>query len=142
MPRYLAIDLGAKRTGLAVGDDETDLAGPVGMVDSHSERLLLWGVRKAVEELGPDALVVGVPYDMDGKEGPAAKGAMETAKKIGEHVSLPVHLVDERLSSHEVEEQLQGRDLTHKGKKVRRDALAAAAILRRFLEQRKEEAAG
>ena len=140
MPRYLAIDLGAKRTGLAAGDDETGLAGPVGVIESHTEERLLEGVASAVEELGPDALVVGVPYNMDGTEGPAAKAALATAKRIGERLGLPVHTIDERLSSFAAEEGLKDRELTHKEKKERRDALAAAAMLRDFLEKQRGEA--
>ena len=135
---YLAIDPGEKRSGLAVGDDETGQAGPVGVIEPCDPAGLLRGVRRAVEAYAPDALVVGVPYNMDGSEGPAAKKARDLARRIGEATGLPVRLVDERLTSYAADESMKQTGLTRKQKKARRDALAAAAILRDFLHRRED----
>ena len=59
--RYLAIDLGDKRTGLAVGDDVTRIAGPVDVIETGAERECLTRLVQAVDRHGPDALVVGLP---------------------------------------------------------------------------------
>lgn len=131
--RYLAIDPGGKRTGLAVGDDLTGQAGPVGMIEAGDEATLLRELEKAIEEHGPDALVVGVPYNIDGTAGPAAQEAIALAERIGQQTGLPVHRVDERLTSFAADEAMRQSGYTHKQKKQRRDALAAAAILRDFL---------
>ena len=71
--RYLAIDLGARRTGLATGDDETGIVSPGAVITTASatERLRQIGV--AVRDEQPDALVLGLPLNMDGTAGPAAK---------------------------------------------------------------------
>jgi putative holliday junction resolvase len=69
---------------------------------------------------------------MDGTRGPAAARAEAFAEKLRPLITVPVHLFDERLSSAEAEDQLAGRGLTHGQKKARRDALAAAAILRNY----------
>ena len=132
--RYLGIDPGAKRTGLAVGDDVTKQAGPVGVVEASDPGELLRGIREAIEEHGPDAIVVGVPYNMDGTEGPEAKKAQALATLLQGATGLRVHLFDERLTSFEADELMKGL-YTRKQKKARRDALAAAAILRDFLNR-------
>lgn len=132
MTRLLAIDLGLKRTGLAVGDSQLRIASPVGVIETAAEEERLRGIARAIQEQGPDALVLGVPYNMDGSAGPAAKQAMAFARRLEERFGLTVHLADERLTSAAADEQMARTGLTHGQKKARRDALAAAAILRAF----------
>ncbi len=135
MSRYLAIDFGDKRTGLATGDDETRMAGPVGLIETCDRATLLSKIAQAIEEHGPDALVVGVPYNMDGTEGPAAVRIRQLAQEVARQHPLPIHFVDERLTSYQADQQMGRSGLTRKQKKQRRDALAAATILRDFLDQ-------
>lgn len=132
--RYLAIDLGDRRTGLAVGDEQSGIVSPVRVIDTRSgdERLRQLGV--AIEDEQPDALVLGVPLNMDGSVGPAAKKSQALAELLRERFGLAVHLVDERLTSAAADQQMARSGWTHGQKKARRDALAAAAILRDFLE--------
>jgi putative Holliday junction resolvase len=134
--RFLAIDLGGKRTGLAVGDDELGQVGPAGMIESAHQREILAGVRKAIDDYAPDALVVGVPYQMDGSAGPAAKQAERLSDTLAETTGLTVHRFDERLTSYAADDAMRRSGYTHRQKKARRDALAAAAILRDFLANR------
>jgi putative Holliday junction resolvase len=131
--RYLAIDPGDKRTGLAVGDDLTNLVTPVDVIVTRHPEERLRHIARAIEDHGPDALIVGMPLNMDGTEGPAAKNARAFADLLQQRFKLPVHLVDERLTSAVADDQMAQTGLTHKQKKNRRDALAAAAILRDFL---------
>ena len=139
MPRYLAIDPGTKRTGLAVGDDETMQAGPVQTVEASDPEQLLRRIAEAIEDHAPDALVVGIPFNMDGSEGPAAKRARALMMLLQQHTGLPVHPVDERLSSYEADQRMAGSGWTHGQKKQRRDAIAAAALLEVFLASRKND---
>jgi len=134
--RFLAIDPGNKRTGLAVGDDATKVASPAGVVEHHNDEHRLDQLGGAIKQHEPDALVVGLPLNMDGTEGPAASGARALAQTLAQRFALQVHLVDERLSSYEANLQMGRSGLTHKQKKSRRDALAAAVVLRSFLESR------
>lgn len=139
MPRrYLCIDLGERRTGLALGDDVTRLATPLSIVEipASRERELIDAIARAARDhLAPgDGLVLGLPLNMDDTEGPGAARArvfgarLETA--LGRHVTLH----DERLSSADADWRMAQTGLTRGEKKQRRDALAAAAILRDFLE--------
>jgi putative Holliday junction resolvase len=134
--RYLAIDYGQRRVGLAVGDDQTAQAGPIGMVEGRDAKQLIRAVRRAVDEHDVDELVIGIPYDMDGRAGAAAKHVEAIASTLERELGRVVHRVDERLTSYAANEQMKRTGLTHRQKKHRRDALAAAAILRDFLENK------
>ena len=140
--RYVAIDLGDARTGLAVGDAITRIVSPLSVVECPTGlcggQALLDLLVKAIDEtVGPHAkceLVVGLPINMDGSEGQRAKIVRAWAKRIGDRTGRVVHLQDERLTSTAADWSMAKSGMTHKQKKERRDALAAAAILRDFLE--------
>ncbi len=134
--RYLGLDIGEKRTGLALGDDETGIVSPLGMIEASSGEPLIRRLAMAIEEHGPDELVVGLPLNMDGSHGPAARRIAAFAERLAEIALLPIHLQDERLSSFAADEAMARSGLTHGQKKRRRDSLAAAAILHSFLEAR------
>ena len=132
--RYLAIDLGDKRTGVAIGDQLTGIVTPLEVINTASETERFARLRDLIEWEGPAALVVGWPLNMDGSVGPSAEKCKAFADKLGKASRLPVHLHDERLTSAVADEQMAMSGLTHKQKKARRDALAAANILRGFFE--------
>ena len=130
--RYLAVDLGGKRTGLAVGDDLTRIATPVDVLEIPPGPRLIEAIRRAIAEQGPDAIVIGLPLNMDGSEGEAAKSVRAFGAMLAEATSLPVEFHDERLTSRAAELDLAGL-YTRKGKKRRLDAVAAARILSGYL---------
>ena len=137
--RYLCIDLGDKRTGIAIGDDITCLTTPVTVLEvprSHDQgQRLLDAIAQTIDDqLGPaDALVLGLPLHMDGKESPRSKIVRDFAALLENHTNRVVHLHDERLSSVQANWQMARTGMTRKQKKHKRDALAAAAILKDFL---------
>lgn len=131
--RYLAVDLGAKRTGLAAGDDVVRLVQPVEVVQVPRGPALLDALARAVDRHGPDELVVGLPLNMDGTEGAGAKEAREFGALLAARVRLPVRFQDERLSSFEADERMARSGRTHREKRELRDALAACAILEAWL---------
>lgn len=140
--RFLAIDLGDKRTGLATGDDVMGLVSPIEVlavsIGADGGNALRRAVLRAIEEqLGArDGVVVGLPLNMDGTEGPRATLARAFGETIGSGSGRAVFYQDERLTSVEADWSLIGSDLTRKQRKGVRDALAAAAILRDFLAER------
>ena len=144
MPRYLSIDLGDKRTGLAAGDDVTCMALPIDVLEIPIDRRngdeLLDALAQAVaDHIGPKGeLVVGLPLNMDDTEGPRAKLVRAFAGRIAQRTNFPVHFHDERLSSVHADWTMAQSGLTHKQKKHRRDALAAAAILQAFLDAKRQ----
>lgn len=139
--RYLGIDLGGRRTGLAIGDDDTGSVGPVDVIEARDEAGVVRGIRAAIEAYDAEALVIGMPYNMDGTPGPAAKRAEALAQRLERETQLVVHRADERLTSYAADQQMSGSGLTRGRKKARRDALAAAVILRDFLARQNEEQA-
>lgn len=131
--RYLGIDIGARRTGFAVGETELGMVQPLRVVEHPHEDAMLEGVDELVSEHAPDALVIGLPLNMDDTEGPAAKNARRLAGVLEERTGLPVHLQDERLTSFEADARMARSGRTHAEKKRVRDAIAAAALLEDYL---------
>ena len=136
--RYLAVDLGAKRTGLAAGDDVVGLVQPVEVVQVPRGPALLDALARAVDRHGPDALVLGLPLNMDGTEGGATAEVRTFGAALAGRVKLPVHYHDERLSSFEADQRMARSGRTHREKKELRDALAACAILESWLAERRD----
>jgi len=130
--RYLAIDPGDKRTGLAVGDDTSGIASPFDVIVTASAQHRLSRIGDVLAQEQPDAVVVGLPLNMDGSEGAPAKQARLLAQTITQQFGVTTHMMDERLTSHVADQQMAGHGLTRGQKKARRDALAAAAILHDF----------
>jgi putative Holliday junction resolvase len=133
--RYLAIDLGDKRTGLAVGDDESGLVTPLAVIELPCGERLIEAIQGQIYEHGPDAIVIGLPLNMDGTEGNRAKLVRAFGRDLAERTNLPIHYQDERLTSYAADQHMARSGRTHKQKKQRRDALAAAEILRDFFER-------
>ncbi|NUQ68239.1 MAG: Holliday junction resolvase RuvX [Phycisphaerales bacterium] len=137
--RYLAIDLGDKRTGMALGDAITRAALPAGVIEVPADRrngeALLDALCEAVQtHLGATGeLVIGLPLNMDGTQGPRAKGAIAMGERLAARTRLKVHYQDERLSTASADWSMARSGLTRGQKKARRDAIAAAEILREFL---------
>ena len=135
MPSYLAIDYGTKRIGLAVGDDEMRVATPLRVVPGRNDPIAdAQTVLVVAAEHGVDALVVGLPLNMDDSESNQSRLTRRFGTALAERSGLPVQYQDERLSSFAADEHLAGSDLTRKQRKAQRDKLAAAAILQDFLD--------
>ncbi len=132
--RYLAIDLGDKRTGLALGDDTTGIVSPAGVLEVQRGTALLEAIRASMADHEPDAIVIGLPINMDDTEGDRAKLVRAFGAELGAMIDIPIHFQDERLTSVAADAQMARSGRTHKQKKKLRDALAAAEILRDFLD--------
>lgn len=132
--RYLAVDLGDRRTGLAVGDDETGLVQVVGVLEIPRGPALRDAVVRAVAEYGADEVVLGLPLHMDDREGDRAKIARTFGGELQAAAAKPVRYQDERLTSWQADQNMARSGRTRGAKKRIRDAVAAAEILRDFLE--------
>jgi putative Holliday junction resolvase len=132
--RYLAIDLGDRRTGLAVGDDSTGVVSPVAVIEIRRGEALIDAVLAQLHEHEPHAIVIGLPLNMDGTEGDRAKIARVFGEALAQRCTVPIHYQDERLTSFAADERMARSGRTHRQKKELRDALAAAEILRDFLD--------
>jgi putative Holliday junction resolvase len=135
--RYLAIDYGIKRTGLAICDRGEKIASPLTVIEGQKQ--LIEEIADIVRKEDVDAVVLGMPLNMDDSQGPQAKLVLEFAGRLKDKLQIPVHFQDERLSSFSAEEKLTQAELTRGKKKKRLDAVAAAQILETFLEQKRSE---
>ena len=135
--RYLSIDYGKKRTGLAVCNAGETIASPFAALTGRAN--LVPEILEVIKREEIEAIVVGLPLNMDDSEGPQAKLVRNFAKTLQEQIEIPIHFHDERLSSFDAEKKLAGIDLTRKKKKKRIDAIAAAAILQSFLEEKHQQ---
>ncbi|HUV63266.1 MAG TPA: Holliday junction resolvase RuvX [Sedimentisphaerales bacterium] len=133
--RYLAIDHGTRRTGLAICDAGETIASPLAVIEGREQ--LLTKIARIVQVEEVQAIVLGWPLNMDGSEGPQTKLVRKFAEKLRAHIAVPIHLQDERLSSFSAEEKLAPANLTKGKHKKRLDAVAAAEILDAFLEQKR-----
>jgi putative Holliday junction resolvase len=132
--RYLAIDYGDKRTGLAICDAAETIVSPLTVI--HGQKDLLKKIADVVETENVEAVVLGLPLNMDDSQGPQAKRIFKFADQLKAHIDIPIHFQDERLSTFSAEEKLAAADFTRGKKKKRLDAVAAAQILEAFLEQK------
>ena len=133
--RYLSIDYGLKRLGLAVCDPGEAYVSSLCQVQNDRSHCgnVIRKIIDIVKDNHIEAIVVGLPLNMDDSEGPQAKLTRVFAQKLSEATSLPIHMQDERLSSAAADEILAESEFTNKQKKARRDMIAAAEILREFL---------
>jgi putative Holliday junction resolvase len=136
--RTLAIDLGMRRTGLALSDVGGKLATPYDVLQVPAPQAMEL-ILKVIKAEDVRRIVVGLPLNMDGTRGPAANQAIEFGRHLAAGSSQKVIFVDERLSSFQAEQDISarrrgGEKITRKGKKQRLDAIAAAQFLQDFLD--------
>jgi putative Holliday junction resolvase len=133
--RYLAIDYGSGRTGLAVCDPTETLVSPLAVI--RGQKTLVAKISQLVATEAVEAVVLGLPLNMDGSEGPQAKAVFRFAERLKATLDIPVYFQDERLSSFAAEQRFSSAELTKAERKKPLDAVAAAEILEAFLEQKK-----
>ena len=133
--RFLGIDPGEKRIGLAVGDD-LGIASPLpALTQTKPEER--WAALAALVKLQRiTEMVVGCPFNMAGTTGPAAKKSEAFAAELRARFGLPVHLVDERLTSHAAEQSIPKKKLRQVRSSGVVDSRAAAILLGDYLQQR------
>lgn len=133
--RYLAVDYGTKRTGLAICDAAETIASPLKTI--YGQKELLKKIAEVIEAESVEAVVLGLPLNMTGSESAQTRLVREFGKQLEGFLDVPVLLQDERLSSFGAAEKLAEANLTKGKMRQRLDAVAAAEILEAFLEQKR-----
>jgi len=133
-----ALDLGRRRIGVAVTDAAAIGAHPVGIVERRALKADLEAIAAMLRDRGVEVIVVGLPLNMDGSEGPAARGARKFAASVAEALRVSVELFDERLTSFEARERLSDMPVTKGARKTGLDALAAVVILEGWMQAHPE----
>ncbi len=136
VPRAVGLDLGKARVGVAVTDELGMMAHARPFLDGHSRKALLARLAAMAKEEGIERFVVGLPLEMTGDEGPAARRAMEFAQQLADATGVAVELLDERLSTVEASRRLRDMGVKARAQKGRIDGAAAAVILQAWLDRR------
>lgn len=135
-PRYLALDVGAKRIGIAVSDELGLTAQPVMTLEvRRNRREDLRSIARLARRFGVAGIVVGHPVHLSGEVGARAAKVQQFAAELGEVAGLPIHLWDERLTTHEAQQILYAAGRPRQEHKEVVDQVAATLILQSFLDE-------
>jgi putative Holliday junction resolvase len=126
----LGFDYGRKRIGVAVGQRLTGSATPLTTIQAHAGQPDWTAISHLIAEWKPDALVVGIPYHMDGSEQDMSRAAQRFCRQLEGRYGLPVYPAEERLSSYVVETGLRAG-----AKAAEIDPFSAQVILQDWLQQ-------
>lgn len=134
----MSFDYGTRRIGVATGQEITRTATALTTLQSVQQKPDWAAIERLIREWQPDALVVGVPYHMDGSEHEMTAAAQKFGRQLHGRFNIPVYEMDERLSSRAAEEELAAQRAGGRKSKTRKseiDSLAAQIILQDWLQQ-------
>jgi len=139
--RYLAIDYGLRRVGLAMCDPDEIIVSPLTQLRNDPGRpsMAIQQICQVISENKVDAVILGLPLNMDDSEGEQARQTRVFGDQLNGTIDVPLHYQDERLSSAAADEMMDGIGLTTKQRKEKRDKLAACAILQDYLDNHKSK---
>ena len=130
----LGIDLGKKRTGIAVSDINQKIASPLKVIENMKFNEILNILEKIVTERNICAIIVGDPINMDGSIGPKSQSSRSFIKNLSKELDIPILLWDERLTTVSAERSLLEADISRKKRQQIIDKIAASIILQNFLD--------
>lgn len=137
MGRLLALDLGAKRVGVAVTDELHITVSALRYIERRSWKDLLRRVSEIIESYDARGLIIGLPLNLDGSFGPAAMETRRIAENFTKSLNVPVFLQDERLTSFAAQSDLKSQGVAAGDIEELVDSQAAAMILRDFVAERR-----
>ncbi len=133
----VGLDFGERRIGVAVSDARGLTAQPARAIERSATGGLaedIGRIREIVEARKAERIVVGLPLNMDGSAGPAARRARRFANRLARETGVEVVLQDERLSTTEAERSLLLADESRARRRELRDAVSAAIVLQAYLD--------
>lgn len=142
MSRILGLDYGERRIGVAVSDPTRTIASPLATLSRRAGKRPPWSdLLRIIEEQEVSEVVIGLPLDLSGSEGAWSSEVRAFGAELQRKSNLPVHWVDERMSSVRAERAVRGIGLKKSAReeKSRIDAAAAALILQTHLEMTRSE---
>ena len=135
--RALGIDLGGKRIGIAISDNDGKVATPLQvLMRSKNTKEDHKKINDLVSEWEAEFVVVGMPYSLNGDKGPAAKAVEKEVEELASVVSVPVDVHDERLTTVIAAQELSLQGLDNKRQRKVIDQVAASVILQSWLDNR------
>ena len=131
--RIMAVDYGDARTGVAISDLLCSITGSTQVIHGRMREKLIASLVQLVKENEVGEIVIGLPRNMDGSEGPRAELCRQFAARVEEATALPVKLWDERWTTVEAHRILNDHNYHGKKRKNTVDAVAASLILEGYL---------
>lgn len=138
LSRTLGLDVGDRRIGVALSDPTGMLATPLAAIDRRASQGGIDTVVRLASEHEAEAIVVGMPFSLDGSIGPQAQAVQSFCDALREVCPLPIHTVNEQYTSAEAERRLRDVGVEPSRDRGRVDALAAAIILQEWLDAGQE----
>ena len=135
--KIMGLDYGDARTGVAISDLLCTLVGSTTVLPSRNEEKLLLDIVRLAKENGVGTIVVGLPRNMDGTEGPRAETCRAFAEKVKAATGVDVEMWDERRTTVEAHQILSDHNYHGKKRKNTVDAVAASLILEGYLAYRR-----
>jgi len=132
--RWIGVDLGQKRVGLALSDPTGTIATALATVEYRGPVHLIGELRKYVKQTGAVGLVIGLPRRTDGSEGPEALEARQAAGMIRRDLALPVALWDERMTTRIAAQTLRESGMNSRNSRQVVDRVAAQILLQSYLD--------
>ncbi|WP_027091230.1 Holliday junction resolvase RuvX [Cohnella thermotolerans] len=136
--RIMGLDYGDKRIGVALSDAFGWTAQGLEVIERKTENGHLERIRELVRDNGVEAVVVGLPKNMNGTIGPRGEICMAFAEELRQTLGLPVHLWDERLTTVSAQRTLLEADVSRRKRKQVVDKMAAAILLQNYLDSRQK----
>ena len=137
--RALGLDLGERRIGVAVGDNDGRVATPLTVLERSGVRAADYRTLAAlVVEWEVGIVVVGMPYSLDGTRGPAARAAADEVTRLSTVLDVPIEIYDERLTTVTAERRLAEQGLSGRHRRALVDQVAASVILQAWLDAQRE----
>ena len=136
--RVMALDMGEKTIGVAVSDSTMLIAQGVEIIKRKSLEKDLARLKELLQEYEVEEVVVGLPLNMNGSEGPEAQKARNFGEKIKARLKVPVIFWDERLTTMAAERTLLDADLSRAKRKKVIDKMAAVFILQNYLDRKRQ----
>jgi putative Holliday junction resolvase len=137
MPKILAVDWGRARLGLAVSDELGLIAQGLASLPRVDETQDVEAIGAYIRSLDIEAIVVGLPRNMDGSLGASADAARAFARVLHDRLHVPVHMWDERLTTLAAERMLVGAGVRRRARRAVVDQVAATMILQGFLDHQR-----
>lgn len=135
--RYLGLDLGSRTLGVAVSDVTGTIACNYGVIRHNEEySSLIPKIQEIVKEKKVDEIVLGLPKNMNNTIGEKGNLSIWFQHELESHLGLPVHLIDERLTTVQAQHVLLQNDTSRKKRRQVVDGVAATIILQSYLDQK------
>ncbi len=132
--RAIGIDLGSRRIGIAISDDQRSVATPLDVVDGGEWDTAVTEIERLVEEWEATVVVVGAPLSLDGSSGPAMKRTKKFIARLGATLSPPIVTYDERLTTVTAHRSLDEQGVPGRSRRDMVDMVAAQIILQGWMD--------